>query len=256
MIAVPTDGSAWITGASSGLGRGMALRLAGAGWRVAASARDAAALATLAATPGTAGSIAAYPLDITQEQAVARTVDAIEAQVAPIALALLNAGTHLPVSAATLAVADFRRLIDINLLGTVDCLAALLPRMIARRRGQIAITASLAGYRGLPSAAAYGMTKAGLIVMAEALKPELDGHGITLQIVNPGFVRTPLTDRNRFPMPFLMELDDAVAAFHRGLQRERFEIIFPRSFAYLLKLLRLLPYPLAFAVTRRLVPRD
>ena len=255
MIAIPTDGGAWITGASSGLGRGMALRLAETGWRVAASARDATALSALAATPEAAGRIAAFPLDVTQDEAVARAVDEIEAQVAPIALALLNAGTHLPVRAATLAVADFRRLIDVNLLGTVACLAALLPRMIARRRGQIAITASLAGYRGLPSAAAYGTTKAGLIVMAEALKPELDAHGITLQIVNPGFVRTPLTDRNEFPMPFLMELDDAVAAFHRGLRRGRFEIVFPRSFAYLMKLLRVLPYPLAFAVTRRLLPR-
>ena len=128
--------------------------------------------------------------------------------------------------------------------------------MIGRREGRIAVVASVAGYRGLPTAAAYGMTKAGLINMAEALKPELDGHGVTIQVVNPGFVRTPLTDRNPFPMPFLMEPDAAAEAFYRGLQSNRFEIIFPRRFAYLLKVLRLLPAPLAFAVTRRMVPQS
>ena len=98
------------------------------------------------------------------------------------------------------------------------------------------------------------MTKAGLINMAEALKPELDGHGVRLQVVNPGFVRTPLTDKNPFPMPFLMAVEDAAEALYRGLGSKRFEIVFPRRFAYLLKVLRCLPAPLAFAVTRRLVP--
>ena len=126
--------------------------------------------------------------------------------------------------------------------------------MIERRAGRIALVASLAGYRGLPTSAAYGMTKAGLINMAEALKPELERVGIQLQIVNPGFVRTPLTDRNPFPMPFLMEPEDAAAAFYRGLQSDRFEIVFPRRFAAILKVLRCLPASLAFAVTRRLVP--
>ena len=141
-------------------------------------------------------------------------------------------------------------------MGTAHCLEALLPGMIAQRRGRIAVVASLAGYWGLPTSAAYGMTKAGLINMAEALKPELDGYGIRMQIVNPGFVRTPLTDKNPFPMPFLMELDDAAEAFFRGLHSDRFEIVFPRRFAYLLKILRCLPAPLAFAVTRRLVPES
>jgi NAD(P)-dependent dehydrogenase (short-subunit alcohol dehydrogenase family) len=253
MKIAPADGCAWITGASSGIGRGLALRLAAAGWTVVASARSAAELQSMAS--GNDG-IRAAPLDATGEAAVMQTVADIERQVAPIALAVLNAGTHLPVRAASLAVADFRRLIDINLLGTVNCLAAVLPPMLARKRGQIAVVASVAGYRGLPTAAAYGMTKAGLIVMAEALKPELDALGIKLQIVNPGFVRTPLTERNAFAMPFIMDLDDAVEAFYRGLQGPRFEIVFPRTLAYLMKVLRLLPYPLAFAVTRRLLPKS
>ena len=248
-------GSAWITGAGSGLGRALARRLAQDGWRVAASARSAGPLTDLAdSARGLKGEIRPVPLDVTDPGAVKAAVETIERELGPIDQAVLNAGSHQPVRAARLTAGAFRDLTELNLMGTVHCLEALLPGMITRRGGRIAVVASVAGYRGLPTSAAYGMTKAGLINMAEALKPELDGHGVHLQVVNPGFVRTPLTDKNPFPMPFLMDVDDAAEAFYRGLQSQRFEIIFPRRLAYLLKVLRVLPAPLAFAVTRRLVP--
>ena len=138
-------------------------------------------------------------------------------------------------------------------MGTVHCLEAVLPDMLSRRAGHIAVVASLAGYRGLPTAAAYGMTKAGLINMAEALQPELAASNVKLQIVNPGFVRTPLTDLNTFPMPFLIDADKAAEAFYKGLQSNRFEIVFPRRFAYLMKAFRLMPYGLALRLSKRLV---
>ncbi len=250
-------GCAWITGASSGLGQALAQQMAADGWRVAVSARNSDQLRQLAdAAQNLDGAIHAFPLDITDEAAVRATVHAIERDFGPIDQAVLNAGNHQPVLARQFASAPFRELTDINLMGTVHCLDALLPVMIPRKAGRIAIVASLAGYRGLPTSAAYGMTKAGLINMAEALKPELDLLGLRLQLVNPGFVRTPLTDKNPFPMPFLMPVEQAAAAFYRGLQSQRFEIVFPWRFAFLMKLLRLMPAPLAFAVTRRLVPRD
>ena len=248
-------GCAWITGASSGLGHALARRMAAGGWHVAASARSAGPLAELAkSTENLPGEIRPFPLDVTDPAAVTATVASIEQALGPIDQAVLNAGTHRPVRAAALSAAAFRELAELNLMGTVHCLEALLPGMIARRGGRIAVVASVAGYRGLPTSAAYGMTKAGLINMAEALKPELDGYGVSLQLVNPGFVRTPLTDKNPFPMPFLMEVEDAAEALYRGLGSARFEVIFPRRLAYLLKVLRCLPAPLAFAVTRRLVP--
>jgi len=248
-------GCAWITGASSGLGRALARRMAADGWTVAGSARGADALAELArSAEDSKGAIHAYPLDVTDAAAVPAVVAAIERDLGPIAQAVLNAGTHQQVRAAQFSASDFRKLVDLNLMGTVHCLEALLPDMIARRGGRIAVVASVAGYRGLPTSAAYGMTKAGLINMAEALKPELDGFGVRLQVVNPGFVRTPLTDKNPFPMLFLMEVEDAADALYRGLRSDRFEIAFPRRFAYMLKVLRCLPAPLAFAITRRLVP--
>lgn len=249
-------GCAWITGASSGLGRALALSLARAGWSVVASARRGELLDELAReADGLPGRIAALPVDVTDAAAVSRAVAHIEVTIAPIALAVLNAGSHRVVDPARLAVEDFRSLVELNLMGTVNCLAAALPGMQRRGSGRIAIVASLAGYVGLPTAAAYGMTKAGLINMAESLRPELATQGITLQLANPGFVDTPLAARNRFAMPFLMSTPAAVAALQRGLASDRFEIVFPWRFAMLMKLLRLLPYPLLFRVTRRLAPR-
>lgn len=248
---------AWITGASSGLGRALASRMAADGWTVAASARGVDQLGELAeSTAALPGRVLAFPLDVTDRDAVAAAVAKIEQDLGPIDQAVLNAGSHQPVRAATLTSEPFRALAELNLMGTVHCLEALLSVMLPRGAGRVAVVASLAGYRGLPTSAAYGMTKAGLINMAEALKPELDSHGIRIQLVNPGFVRTPLTDKNPFPMPFLMDVEKAAEAFYRGLRSDRFEIVFPRRFAYLLKLLRVLPAPLAFAITRRFVPRD
>jgi NAD(P)-dependent dehydrogenase (short-subunit alcohol dehydrogenase family) len=251
----PEDGVAFVTGASTGIGRALAMRLAAAGWRVVAAARSAADLNEVAAA-GIPGRICPWPLDIRDADAVNRAVSEAEAAMGPIALAVLNAGSHRPVRAATLKAEDFRALVELNLMGTVNCLAALLPVMRARKRGQIAITSSVAGYRGLPTASAYGMTKAGLINMAEALAPELEAEGIRLQIVNPGFVATPLTALNRFPMPFLISPAAAAEAFYRGLRKGRFEIVFPRRMALVMKIYRCLPYALAMPLARRLIPRD
>ncbi len=252
---LPEGRSAWITGASSGIGRALALRLAAAGVPVIASARGADDLRELARDAGArGGSIMPLPLDVTDRAAVAEAVGVIE-RTAPLGLAVLNAGTHAPLLARDFEVERLRKLVELNLLGTGNCLEAALPVMLARGEGHIAIVGSVAGYFGLPTSAGYGATKAGLINMAEALQPELKAAGIKLQIVNPGFVRTPLTDKNPFPMPFLMEPEEAAEAFYRGLRAKRFEIVFPRRLAYLLKFLRMLPYGLALTVTRRLVPK-
>jgi len=246
----------WITGASSGLGAALASRLAQAGRKVAVSARRNEKLVALAADAPGPGKLYPAALDTENQEEVAAAVERIEREVGPIGQAVLNAGTHRSVDPRALAVEDFRKLVEVNLMGTVNCLAAVLPPMLERQRGRIAIVASVAGYRGLPTSAAYGMTKAGLINLAEALRVELAPCGIVVQVVNPGFVRTPLTDRNPFPMPFLMEPQDAAEALFRGLQSDRFEIAFPRRFVAMMKLLRCLPAPFAFAVTRRLLPKD
>lgn len=246
----------WITGASMGLGRALALRLAKEGRLVVASARGQEQLDSLVEeAAGLPGRVAAVSLDVTDAAAVGDAVSRIESEIAPIGLAVLNAGTHRPMTARDFKAADVEVLLRLNVMGVAHCLEALLPLMIGRGRGQLALVASLAGYAGLPSAAGYGASKAAIINMAESLKPELDSLGIKIQVVNPGFVDTPLTEKNDFPMPFLMPATAAAEAFCRGLASERFEILFPRRFAYLMKLLGCLPYWLFFALTRRALPK-
>ncbi len=245
-------GVIWITGAGKGIGRTLAKRLAGEGWLVAASARTEEDLASLAAECP-ANSIHAFPLDVTDLSATTETVERISTQLGIPDLVVFNAGTHIPLSAEDFSVDAFRTLVETNLMGTVNGLAQVLPPMIERKKGHVAIVASVAGYRGLPTSAGYGATKAGLINMCEALKPELERHNVRITLINPGFVKTPLTDRNDFPMPFLISVDDAVDQIMRGLASGKFEIAFPRRFAFLMKLLRVLPNRLFFAVTRRMI---
>ena len=245
--ATPADGPAWVTGASSGIGRGVALELARRGWRVAATARRAGELEALAReAQGLKGSIAAYPGDVTDAAAMEAVCAEIGQAHGPVALAFLNVGTYVPDRPGAFGGAGFRQTIEVNVFGTLHCLSPLLARMRARGKGQIAVNASVAGYGGLPRAAAYGASKAALINMAESLKIELANDGVTLQVVNPGFVRTPLTDENTFPMPFLVELDDAARRICDGFERGGFEITFPRRLSWILKALNLLPYPAYF----------
>ncbi|MEM8811671.1 MAG: SDR family NAD(P)-dependent oxidoreductase [Pseudomonadota bacterium] len=244
----------WITGAGKGIGRALAIRMARDGHLVAASARTVADLETLAeeAKP-LSGSITPYPLDIVDGAAAADTVAAIETDMGPIDLALLNAGTHEPIWLKDFSVEKVGRLIDINLMGTVKCLEPLVHRFRERGSGEIAVVASVAGYCGLPSAAGYGASKAGLINLCEALYPELDAAGVRLRVINPGFVDTPLTRKNDFDMPFLISESAAVEHIMKGLKGNRFEIVFPLPMALSMRFLRALPYRLFFRLTKRVL---
>lgn len=249
--AKPADGLAWVTGASSGIGRQVALDIARAGWTVVVTARRAEELEKLAAE-APAGRILVAAADVTDAQAIAAAVHRVQAETGrPIALALLNAGTYMTDEAQRFDIAAFSAQVNVNLIGTANALAAVMPAMIARKAGQIAIVSSVAGYRGLPRAIAYSATKAALIAMAESLKFDLDRAGVMVNVVNPGFVKTPLTDKNEFPMPFLMSVEDASRRVIDGLARGRFEVCFPRRFAYILKAMRLLPYALYFPLVGR-----
>jgi short-subunit dehydrogenase len=237
----------WITGAGTGIGRELALQLAQAGVIVAISARTAAHLEEVA---GHSPNIRAYPLDVTDSDATAATVSRIEADVGPIDLAILNAGIWHPMSATQFDAAKARASMDVNYMGLVNGIQALLPGMIQRRSGHIALVASVAGYRGLPKAAGYAPSKAAAISLAECLKPDLDRHGVAISIVNPGFVETPMTSVNTFPMPFILKADDAARRILSGLAARRFEIAFPWPLVSVLKFARLLPYPLFFWFAR------
>lgn len=230
----------WITGASTGIGREIALQLAAAGVTVAASARSADKLL------GLGHGIKAFPLDVTNLAAVKNTVAQIEQELGPINLAIFSAATYEEVAATEIDPAKFANILNVNYIGVVNCLSAVLPNMLARGVGHISWIASLAGYTGLPKAAAYGPSKAALINLAESLKPELALKGIRISVINPGFVETPMTAVNKFPMPFLMQPTEAAKRTIAGLAKGKFEISYPTRFVLILKLLRLLPYRIFF----------
>jgi short-subunit dehydrogenase len=242
---------AWITGAGTGIGRELAKRLAQQGWDVAVSARTAADLDTLAAE--VPGRIWAFPLDVTDMEANEAVVTRIEETLGPLDLVVLNAGSYFPVTAGNFSAENFKKTVDVNLNGTANGLAPVLRRMVARRQGHVAVMASVAGFVGLPTASTYAATKAALNAMCESLRVELEPLGVTLTVINPGFVKTPATDRNTFPMPFLIPVEQAVDSIMRGLERKKYEIIFPWQMAVAMKVLRVLPHWLQFAITRRMV---
>jgi len=252
MNKTPPFPVAWITGASTGIGRELALRLATQGCIVAASARSVAALDSLAVqSQSQPGRIVAMPVDVTDIRDVERTYTKIADELGVPDLCVLNAGTYIPVNAKRLNSSDFDSQFNLNVIGTVRVLESVIPGMVKRKSGRIAVVASVSGYRGLRTASAYGATKAALINMCEALRMELGDHGIVVQVVNPGFIKTPLTDKNDFPMPFLMPVDKAVDQLYRGLLGNRFEITFPKRFTWMLKVLRLLPYAVYLPMMNR-----
>ncbi|MEO0679509.1 MAG: SDR family NAD(P)-dependent oxidoreductase [Pseudomonadota bacterium] len=248
-IARPADGVAWVTGASGGIGRALTLALADRGWTVHATARSADALDALAAERP--GKILPRPADVTDREAMAAIVADIAAE-APIALAVLNAGIYIPMRAREFDAEKAAKTFDVNLRGVANGLDPLLRHMIERQSGHVAVTASVAGYRGLPAASAYSATKAGLIAMCESLALDLIDEGVRLSVVNPGFVDTEATKVNDFEMPFLMQTEDAAKRIVEGLEKPGFEIAFPWQFVRFLRLIGLLPNRWYFAVWRRL----
>tara|TARA_B100000676_G_C18091173_1_gene859931 strand:- start:6475 stop:7239 length:765 start_codon:yes stop_codon:yes gene_type:complete len=242
----------WITGAGKGIGRELAKHYAVKGWTVAVSARTLVDLQSLVSEMPV-GRVKVFPLDVTDGDAVRETLRKIEDELGPLDTVILNAGTHVLTNACALSVDDIRHLVDTNFMGTVNGIAAVLDVFKGRSRGHIAVVASLAGYRGLPGAAAYGATKAGLINFCEAMKPDLEKIGVKLTLINPGFVDTPLTAKNDFPMPFLINAEDAALRIAKALDKTAFEITFPRRLVFFMKLLRILPDRLFFMLTRRML---
>lgn len=241
--------SVWITGASHGIGRQLAKQLTRLGARAACSARSTDALRQLAVTHD---KVLPLPLDVTDAGAVVRAVEEIEHTQGPLDLAVFGAGVYDPLPGGLGDPEVFRRHMEVNYLGVVNGLMAILPRMRERGGGQVAIVASVAGYRGLPKSAAYGPTKAALINLAETLRLEMHSCGVDVRLVNPGFVATRLTAKNDFRMPSMITPEAAARQMIRGLQGSSFEIAFPRSFVAWLKLARLLPYRWYFPLVDRM----
>ncbi|MFN9677972.1 MAG: SDR family NAD(P)-dependent oxidoreductase [Betaproteobacteria bacterium] len=238
----------WLIGASYGIGAALARELLGRGAQVALSARKRELLEQVAAGHAAAR---VQPLDITDHASVLAARDGLLQAWGGIDLVLVVAGTHTEMRAQDFDIARARQLLEVNLHGVLNCVDAALPPLLAQGTGGIAIVSSVAGYIGLPRALIYGASKAALINFTESLYGDLRPRGIGVYLVNPGFVDTPLTQKNDFEMPALMKAEDAARVTLDEIAAGRFEIHFPKRFTRALKLLRVLPYRWQLWAVRR-----
>ncbi|MEW7006792.1 SDR family NAD(P)-dependent oxidoreductase [Lentilitoribacter sp. EG35] len=247
--ASPSDGVAWVTGASSGIGRSVALQLCSEGYNVVATARSVDKLEALKnEASNLRGEIITCAGDVTDAASMSDIVGSITNEHGVISLVILNAGVYIPVSGNSLKIEDFQSTFSVNLYGVVNGMVPAIEAMKTQGWGQVAIVSSVTGYGGLPTSAAYGATKAAVINMAESLKFDLDKLNIRIQVINPGFVKTAATDQNDFKMPAIIPAEEAAKRISEGLKKDCFEITFPKRFTYVLKFLNLLPYKLYFAL--------
>jgi len=240
----------WLIGASEGIGEDLARLLANKGARLALSARNAEKLRGLADELGSQH--VALPLDVCVAGEVERGWQGILQNFGTLDFVIYNAGAYKPVTAQSFDLATVETMLDINLRGALRVLSFVLPHFLARNAGRIALVGSVAGYRGLPNAIGYGLSKAALIHLAENLRIDLARTAIEVQIINPGFVATRLTAQNKFKMPHIITSLRAAHYIVRGIERDDYEIDFPRAFSWQLKLLRLLPNALYFRIMRLL----
>ena len=238
----------WLIGASTGIGAATAHRLHHLGARVIVSARsDEALQAFVAAHPGST----ALPLDVTDASAMQSALNTVMSAHARLDLVAYCAGHYQAMRATQFNLAEAHRHLEINFTGALHMLDAVLPVLLRQQRGHVSLVASVAGYRGLPQSLAYGPTKAALQHLADTLYLDLHDLGVGVSVINPGFVATPLTAGNAFPMPALQTPEQAAKAIVDGWQAGLFEIHFPKRFTLWLKLLQLLPHRLYFTLVRR-----
>ena len=238
----------WVIGASTGIGLALARELLERGARVAVSARRRELLAKAF---GESAAVLVQPLDITDADAIEAALAAIIEAWGGLDVGVVMAGTYQPLRAWELSPAVIRGTIETNVYGAMNASALIARRYLEQGSGHLSIVSSVAGYRGLPKAAVYGPSKAAMINFAEALWLDLSPRGIGVSVVNPGFVRTPLTTGNDFPMPHLIEPEEAARQMIAGYAAGDFEIDFPKAFTRQLRLLRHLPYGLYFRAIRK-----
>lgn len=233
----------WITGGGSGIGKALALSFARDGWNVVISGRNQDKLNDVCKQ---ASNVSAFVCDITDPGDVRACVQSL----GPVQIAILNAGDYSPGPTSETSMDEFRRTMEVNYFGTLNCIQTVLP-VLKAYEGRLTVVASLAGYVGLPNASGYGPSKAALISLCESLRAELQDGPVLVQVINPGFVESDLTAKNDFAMPYLMEPDAAARKIRKGLETDRFEIAFPTPFVRRMKLLRLLPYRAYFKLMRK-----
>ena len=245
-----SDKTIWITGASTGIGRALAIKFAKNGWNVAASARRENLLKELEELNQ---DIYSFPLDVTDKEKCKEVFKKIEDKFKSIDISFFSTGTWDPGREKEIDVEQIENVMKINFFGTLNCIKSVEKYYRNRGNGHISIVSSIAGYRGLPNSTGYGPSKSALNNLAESLFFDFNRYGVRVSLISPGFIKTPMTDKNDFKMPFLRTADFAADKIYEGLvNSNKFEIHFPKQLTLILKLLRILPYSLYLKLISKL----
>ena len=239
----------WITGASSGIGKALAIKFAENGWIVAASARRTNLLKELKQINQ---NIHSFPLDVTEIDACKSIAKNIIDQLGNIDICVFGTGMHDPKSEKRFNLSKIREIMEVNYFGTMNSINSIYEYFSEKKNGQISIVSSVAGYRGLPAAGAYCASKAALTSFAESLNFDMLSKNVRVSLISPGFIKTPMTDQNDFPMPMIKSPEFAANEIYKGLIKKKgFEIHFPKAFTYFLKFLQILPSNLYFKLVAK-----
>ena len=229
----------WITGASSGIGKALAIKFAKEGWKVAISARRENLLNEIAKTYN---DIFPYPLDVTDSKKCELVFNNIKEKFKNVDISVFSTGIHDPKSEKSLDLNKVRQIMEVNFFGTINSVNAVYKYYKERKSGQISIVSSVAGYRGLPAGGAYCASKSALTSFTESLNFDMKRKNVRVSLISPGFIKTPMTDQNDFPMPMIKTPEFAAEEIYNGLvKKNAFEIHFPKSFTFIMKILQILP---------------
>ena len=243
----------WITGASSGIGKALAIKFANEGWQVAASARRENLLQDLNKNNS---SIHSFPLNVKDANKCNEVFQNIIEKFQTIDVCVFCTGIHDPESEKKLNAEKIREIMETNFFGTVNCIMAVNAYFRERKNGHISIVSSVAGYRGFPAASGYCASKAALTSLAESLFFDFKRYNVRVSLVSPGFIKTPLTDKNKFPMPMIKSPEYAAEKMFIGLTKKNtFEIHFPKTFTIIVKLLKIMPNWLFFFLVGKGIKR-
>ena len=240
----------WITGASSGIGKALAIRLAQKGWQVAVSARRENLLNKISELNK---NISPFPLDVTDKEKCKEVFEEIKNKYQNLDICFFSTGTWDPKKEKNIDIEQMESVMKINFFGTLNCIKTVENYFKDKKSGHISIVSSVAGYRGLPNSTGYGASKAALINLAESLYFDFGRHNVRISLVSPGFIKTPMTDKNEFKMPFLKTPEFAADKIYNGLVNgSSFEIDFPKELTLILKLLKILPNRLYLYLIKKL----
>ncbi len=239
----------WITGASSGIGRSLAIKFASEGWQVAASARRENLLKEL---NNTNPNIHSFPLDVTDSEKCKAVFNEVIKKLNNIDICVFCTGIHDPKSERSLNLEKVNNIMKVNFFGTINSINAVYDYFKKNKSGHISVVSSVAGYRGLPAGGAYCASKSALTAFAESLYFDMKRSNVRVSVVHPGFIKTPMTDQNDFPMPMIKSPEFAADEMFKGLtQSNAFEIHFPKKFTYIIKILKIMPNWLYFKLIKK-----